>query len=69
MLQFRWSSSASRGWITPGTATDDKAYKSLTVYGDTAEIQQDYVDEPEHAYVTAGSLHAARIAPIHNPAT
>src|SRR5713101_2850729 len=30
-----------------GRATDDKAYKSLTVYGEVLQkIQQDYVDDP-----------------------
>src|SRR4030088_654847 len=39
---------------TPG----DKAYKSLTVYGEVLQkIQSDYVDEPNMRLVTAGSLH------------
>jgi carboxyl-terminal processing protease len=39
-------------------ATDDKAYKSLTVYGEVLQkIQQDYVDDPNMHTVTAGSLH------------
>src|SRR5947199_8890921 len=38
--------------------TDDKAYKSLTVYGEVLQkIQQDYVDDPNMRTVTAGSLH------------
>ena len=39
-------------------ASDDKAYKSLTVYGEVLQkIQQDYVDDPNMRTVTAGSLH------------
>src|SRR5436309_6390160 len=41
-----------------GRATDVKAYKSLTVYGEVLQkIQQDYVDDPNMHTVTAGSLH------------
>jgi carboxyl-terminal processing protease len=41
-----------------GRTPDDKAYKSLTVYGEVLQkIQQDYVDEPNMHLVTAGSLH------------
>src|SRR3982074_956015 len=41
-----------------GRATDDKAYKSLTVYGEVLQkIQQDYVDDPNIRVVTAGALH------------
>src|SRR5437016_10609578 len=41
-----------------GRTTDDKAYKSLTVYGEVLQkIQQDYVDDPNMRTVTAGSLH------------
>src|SRR3979411_371877 len=41
-----------------GRAADDKAYKSLTVYGEVLQkIQQDYVDDPNMRTVTAGSLH------------
>src|SRR5580700_3269917 len=41
-----------------GRATEDKAYKSLTVYGEVLQkIQQDYVDEPKMRLVTAGALH------------
>ncbi|GAC1624438.1 MAG: S41 family peptidase [Candidatus Acidiferrum sp.] len=40
-----------------GRTPDDKAYKSLTVYGEVLQkIQQDYVDEPNMHLVTAGSL-------------
>jgi len=43
-----------------GRTPDDKAYKSLTVYGEVLQkIQSDYVDEPNMRLVTAGSLHAA----------
>src|SRR5712692_5689102 len=41
-----------------GRTPDDKAYKSLTVYGEVLQkIQSDYVDEPNMRLVTAGSLH------------
>jgi len=48
---------AGLGYIL-GRAADDKAYKSLTVYGEVLQkIQQDYVDDPNMHTVTAGSLH------------
>ena len=48
---------AGLGYVL-GRATDDKAYKSLTVYGEVLQkIQQDYVDDPNMHTVTAGSLH------------
>ena len=41
-----------------GRTPDDKAYKSLTVYGEVLnKIQADYVDEPNMHLVTAGALH------------
>jgi len=41
-----------------GRTSDDKAYKSLTVYGEVLQkIQQDYVDDPNMRVVTAGALH------------
>src|ERR1700676_4099796 len=41
-----------------GRTPDDKAYKSLTVYGEVLQkIQSDYVDEPNMRLVTARSLH------------
>jgi len=41
-----------------GRTPDDKAYKSLTVFGEVLQkIQADYVDEPNMHLVTAGSLH------------
>jgi carboxyl-terminal processing protease len=41
-----------------GRTPDDRAYKSLTVYGEVLQkIQGDYVDEPNMHLVTAGSLH------------
>jgi carboxyl-terminal processing protease len=37
---------------------DDKAYRSLTVYSEVLQrVQEDYVDEPNLAVVTAGALH------------
>src|SRR5260370_24195003 len=41
-----------------GRTADDKAYKSLSVYGEVLQkVQQDYVDDPNMRTVTAGSLH------------
>src|SRR6202162_4953322 len=41
-----------------GRTPDDKAYRSLTVYGEVLQkIQSDYVDEPNMRLVTSGSLH------------
>jgi carboxyl-terminal processing protease len=41
-----------------GRTSDDKAYKSLTVYGEVLQkIQTDYVDDPNMRTVTAGALH------------
>jgi carboxyl-terminal processing protease len=41
-----------------GRTPDDKAYRSLTVYGEVLnKIQTDYVDEPNMHLVTAGALH------------
>src|SRR3984957_4073476 len=41
-----------------GKTSDDKSYKSLSVYGEVLQhIQEDYVDEPNMAVVTAGAMH------------
>src|SRR5215831_18572882 len=41
-----------------GQTHEERAYKSLTVYGEVLQkIQSDYVDEPNMRLVTAGSLH------------
>jgi carboxyl-terminal processing protease len=41
-----------------GQTHEERAYKSLTVYGEVLQkIQQDYVDEPNMHLVTAGALH------------
>jgi carboxyl-terminal processing protease len=41
-----------------GKTDDDKTYRSLTVYGEVLQhIQEDYVDQPDLAAVSAGSLH------------
>jgi carboxyl-terminal processing protease len=41
-----------------GRTPDEKAYKSLTVYGEVLQkVQSDYVDDPNMRTVTAGSLH------------
>ena len=50
------------GWVgighVLGRSANDKAFKSLVVYGEVLQkIQQDYVDEPNMHLVTAGSLH------------
>lgn len=47
----------SLGYVL-GRASDDKAYRSLTVYGEVLQhIQEDYVDDPDLNLVTAGALH------------
>src|ERR1041384_5876250 len=41
-----------------GKRHEERAYKSLTVYGEVLQkIQSDYVDEPNMHLVTAGALH------------
>jgi carboxyl-terminal processing protease len=41
-----------------GKTNDDKAYRSLSVFGEVLQhIQEDYVDEPNMNLVTAGALH------------
>src|SRR5260370_20028477 len=41
-----------------GKTDEDKAYRSLTVYGEVLQrVQEDYVDEPNLSNVTAGALH------------
>ena len=41
-----------------GKTNDDKSYRSLSVYGEVLQhIQEDYVDQPNMALVTAGALH------------
>ncbi len=41
-----------------GKTTDDKSYRSLGVFGEVLQhIQEDYVDEPNMAVVTAGAMH------------
>src|SRR4029077_15432230 len=41
-----------------GQTHEERAYKSLTVYGEVLQkIQSDYVDEPNMHRVTAGALH------------
>src|SRR5260370_2974570 len=49
---------AAIGYRLLGRTTEEKAYKSLTVYGEVLhKIQKDYVDDPNMRTVTAGSLH------------
>src|SRR3984885_5539711 len=39
-------------------ASDDKAFRALTVYSEVLEhIQRDYVDDPNMHQVTSGALH------------
>lgn len=41
-----------------GKSTDDKSYRSLSVYGEVLQhIQEDYVDEPNLSVVTSGAMH------------
>jgi len=41
-----------------GKTSDDKSYRSLSVYGEVLQhIQEDYVDDPNMAVVTAGAMH------------
>jgi carboxyl-terminal processing protease len=48
----------SLGYVLARTGNDDKAYRSLGVYGEVLQrIEQDYVDDPNMAQVTAGALH------------
>ncbi len=46
------------GYVLLGQTDDDKTYRSLTVYGEVLQrVQEDYVDDPDLAVVTAGALH------------
>jgi carboxyl-terminal processing protease len=41
-----------------GKTTDDKSYRSLSVFGEVLQrIQEDYVDEPNMAIVSSGAMH------------
>src|SRR5258708_39284565 len=41
-----------------GKTSDDKSYRSLSVFGEVLQhIQEDYVDEPNMAVVTSGAMH------------
>jgi carboxyl-terminal processing protease len=41
-----------------GRSTDDKVYRSLTVYSEVLEhVQKDYVEDPDMRQVTIGALH------------
>lgn len=41
-----------------GKTTDDKSYRSLSVFGEVLQhIQEDYVDDPNMSVVTAGAMH------------
>jgi len=54
---------AGIGHVLLGRGADDKAYKSLTVYGEVLQkIQQDYVDDPNMRTVTARAPRTARVA-------
>src|ERR1700733_13024815 len=40
-----------------GKSSDDKSYRSLSVYGEVLQhVQEDYVDEPNLSVVTDGAL-------------
>jgi carboxyl-terminal processing protease len=46
------------GYVLRARASDDKAMRALTVYGEVIEhIQRDYVDDPNMHQVTSGALH------------
>jgi carboxyl-terminal processing protease len=46
------------GYVLRARASDDKAMRALTVYGEVLEhIQRDYVDDPNMHQVTSGALH------------
>src|ERR1700693_2161336 len=41
-----------------GKTTDDKSYRSLSVFGEVLQhVQEDYVDEPNMTLVTSGAMH------------
>ena len=41
-----------------GKTTDDKSYRSLSVFGEVLQhIQEDYVDDPNMSVVTSGAMH------------
>lgn len=49
---------AAVGYVLGKADDDDKAYRSLGVYGEVLQrIQDDYVDTPNLSVVTAGALH------------
>src|SRR6266567_4622145 len=52
-----------------GQTHEERAYKSLTVYGEVLQkIQQDYVDDPNMHLVTAGALHGLLESLVRNRA-
>lgn len=49
---------AALGYVLRMQSDDEKAYRSLTVYGEVLnKIQEEYVEEPNMAKVTSGGLH------------
>jgi len=58
-LSFLVFSYVGLGYVLGQTGgDDDKTYRSLTVYSEVLQrVQEDYVDEPNLAVVTAGALH------------
>jgi len=58
-LSFLVFSYVGLGYVLGQTGgDDDKTYRSLTVYSEVLQnIQENYVDEPNLAVVTAGALH------------
>src|SRR5579871_1054178 len=46
-----------KGYVL-GKTSDDKSYRSMSVFGEVLQhIQEDYVDEPNMAVVSAGAMH------------
>ena len=57
-LSFLVFSYVGLGYVLGQTGGDDSTYRSLTVYSEVLQrVQEDYVDEPNLAVVTAGALH------------
>jgi carboxyl-terminal processing protease len=58
VLSLAVFSYAAVGYVLRNQSDDQKAYRSLTVYGEVLQkIQDEYVEEPNMAKVSAGALH------------
>ena len=56
-LSFLVFSYVGLGYVLGQTGGDDSTYRSLTVYSEVLQrVQEDYVDEPNLAVVTAGAM-------------